>query len=154
MKSKLHAVLVPPADAEALRPFLDELRKAGMRPTRLVLVELNDAPRPQRERARQRRARVEQNHQSEVVQAVVQAWCCLFKYRATTAAEALRLSWELSSQEARSLDLALRDIARDSGHPLTPRHLAHWLGAHTKHFVRSGFRDHTSLWRLRETSTR
>lgn len=128
--------------------LLEALRTQGLRPTRVVVVEVES-------RAREARGADAQ----ETAAAVIEAWQALFKDRAVTSVEALRLSWQLASPEAKRLDLALRVISKEIGAPLTPRRLGHWLGRQTKPiaglcFARSGQRDHAVLWRLREASAK
>lgn len=85
---------------------------------------------------------------------LIQVWEVVIKDRPVTAGEALRLSWDLNTDAAKRLDLALRATCKDRGVPVTPKRLGHWLRAHericvaSRYFERCGQRDHTTLWRV------
>ena len=127
-----------------LGSLLEELRGRGLRPTRVLILELDPNDPPKLATA---------SHGT--LAAVAEAWHACFQDRVCLASEVLRLCRERANDEAKRLDLALQIIAQETGLPVTPKRLGRWLGRHENRpikghcFVRSSVRDNSILWRLR-----
>ena len=142
----------------ALQRLAAGLRKAGYRATRFMVVDVVSsaaAARPAKPQPRSIALRSAMEGEISALNLELgRAWCEVFGDKAATAQDAISIAWEGGSPQAKRLDLALREMAKSTGAPLTPKRLGHWLrrlgGGRIDGncFVRVGERDHTSLWRL------
>ncbi len=101
----------------------------------------------------ERATREPQDAQGIALEAL-EALQAVFGDRAFIAREAIRMAWDRSSPPAQRLDLALRQIAKSRGAPLTPMTIGSWLRRQDGQVVgalriaRAGAREHTTLWRV------
>jgi hypothetical protein len=85
---------------------------------------------------------------------VLESLEALFGDRSFLAREAIRMSWERKTPAEQRTDLALREMAKARGAPLTSRVVGEWFKHHAgrvhagRVLTRAGRRENSALWRI------